>query len=68
MADLINQFLGNVSTKSNVTVEMERDSDGSGAFVTLLTNDNFYPGVDALCKSIRATNTGIHSDNIQYHM
>ena len=58
MAHLISQFLGNTSSKSNVTVEMVADTDNNGAFVTLLTNDNFYPGVDALCKSIKATGTG----------
>ena len=62
MANLISQFLGGVSTKSNATVEMEGDCDSNGAFVTLLTNDNFYPGADALCKSIKATITGIDCD------
>lgn len=59
MADLISQFVGSVSTKSNVTVEMDGNSDNNGAFITLLTNDNFYPGADTLCKSIKSTITGI---------
>ena len=58
MASLISQFLGNTSSKSNVTVEMASDTDSIGSFVTLITNDNFYPGVDALCKSVKATSTG----------
>lgn len=47
-----------MSSKSDVTVEMDGDNDGGSAFVTLLTDDSFFPGVTALCKSLRATNTG----------
>ena len=47
-----------MSSKSNVTVEMDGNNDGGSAFVTLLTDDSFFPGVTALCKSLRATNSG----------
>ena len=48
-----------MSSKSDVTVEMDGNNDGGSAFATLLTDDSFFPGVTALCKSLRATNTGI---------
>ena len=48
-----------MSSKSNVTVEMDGNNDGGSAFVTLLTDDSFFPGVTALCKSLKATNSGM---------
>ena len=48
-----------MSSKSDVTVEMDGNNDGGSAFATLLTDDSFFPGVTALCKSLRATNSGI---------
>lgn len=48
-----------MSSKSNVTVEMDGNNDGGSAFATLLTDDSFFPGVTALCKSLKATNSGM---------
>lgn len=54
--DLIEQFLGSKDTEKHG--ELGSDMNHNSAFVSLLTNDSFYPGVEALCKSIRATNSG----------
>lgn len=55
MDDIIAGFLGTSISKSNPIKDNRVYSKG---FATLLTNDNFYPGVEALCKSLKATNTG----------
>lgn len=59
MNGLIASFLEDGSSKSTSTVDMSGDNEGSSVFVTLLTDDSFFPGVTALCKSLRATCTGI---------
>jgi hypothetical protein len=55
MDDIIGQFLG-TSISTNNPIKDDR-IHGKG-YATLLTNNNFYPGVEALCKSLKATSTG----------
>jgi hypothetical protein len=59
MNGLIASFLEETSSKSTSTVDMSGENEGGSSFVTLLTDDSFFPGVTALCKSLRATSSGI---------
>ena len=51
-------FLGNNLNDGRATIETNGGHDSGCSFVTLLTNDSFFPGVTALCKSLRATSSG----------
>jgi hypothetical protein len=61
MDDIIGQFLGTSISKNN---PIKDDRIFGKGYATLLTNDNFYPGVEALCKSLKATSTGTYDDAI----
>lgn len=51
-------FLGNASNNGKLCVGTESSHDRSSSFVTLLTDDTFFPGVTALCASLKASNSG----------
>ena len=54
-------FLGNAVNNGRAIVETNSGPESGCSFVTLLTDDSFFPGVTALCKSLRAVNSGDQS-------